>query len=77
MRSQVMKMLLLSVLAGTLFLAACSHMEGVVKEVRLNQDGNLVITKCDEKLYWNFYFVVWGESNCREEVKPRPSTPHS
>ena len=54
-------------------LSGCTHMDGVVKQVQFNKDGDLVITKCDEKLYWNFYFTAWGEENCRDEVKPKPS----
>jgi len=54
--------------------AGCTHIDGVVKQVQFNKDGDLVLTKCDEKLYWNIYFTAWGEDNCREEVKPRPAS---
>ncbi|MCX5725186.1 MAG: hypothetical protein NTX84_11885 [Nitrospirae bacterium] len=50
----------------------CSHMDGVVREISFNKDGDLVVRKCDEKIYWDFYFIVWGEGDCREEVKPAP-----
>ncbi|HLC10568.1 MAG TPA: hypothetical protein VJL56_01850 [Candidatus Bathyarchaeia archaeon] len=60
-------------LLAFLIVTGCTHMDGVVKQVQFNKDGDLVITKCDEKLYWNFYFVAWGEVNCREEVKHRLS----
>lgn len=53
--------------------AGCTHMDGFVKEVRFNKDGDLVIQKCDAKIYWNFYFVVWADGDCREEVKPKPA----
>jgi len=74
--SGLMRKCVIKALLVTLFLAGCSHMEGVVKEIKINKDGDLVIRKCDEKLYWNLYFIVWGEINCREEVKPRPSVPN-
>jgi len=48
-------------------------MDNIVKEVRFNKDGDLVVLKCDAKIFWNFYFVAWGEGDCREEVKPKPA----
>ena len=65
------------VILGLLFLVlstGCTHMDGVVKQVQFNKDGDLVLTKCDEKFYWDLYFTVWGEANCREEVRPRPAS---
>jgi hypothetical protein len=54
-------------------LVGCTHMDNIVKEVRFNKDGDLVVLKCDAKIFWNFYFVAWGEGDCREEVKPKPA----
>lgn len=49
-------------------------MDDIVTQVKYNQDGDLVVTKCDEKIYWNFYFIAWGEGDCREEIKKKPAT---
>jgi predicted small secreted protein len=57
------------------FLSACTHMDGVVKDIKLNKEGDLIVTKCDEMISWNVIFVIGSETNCRTEVKPRPSTP--
>jgi hypothetical protein len=59
----------------TVFLSACTHMGGVVKDIQLTKEGNLIVTKCDEMIFWNLYFVIGSETNCRTETKPRPSTP--
>ena len=59
----------------TTFLSACTHMDGVVKDIKLNKDGELIVTKCDEMISWNIIFVIGSETNCRTETKPRPSTP--
>ncbi len=67
---KVVVLVLLTLLVST----GCTHMDGVVKQVQFNKDGDLVITKCDEKLYWDFYFTAWGEDNCRDEVKTRPAS---
>ena len=50
-------------------IAGCSHMPGVVKDVNWDKDGNLVLRKCDERHIWAFIFVVWEETNCREEIR--------
>jgi len=57
------------------FLSACTHMDGVVKDIQLNKEGDLIVTKCDEMITWNLVFVIGSETNCRTETKPRPSTP--
>ena len=59
----------------TVFLSACTHMDGVVKDIKLTKEGDLIVTKCDEMIFWNLYFVIGSEANCRTERKPRPSTP--
>jgi hypothetical protein len=59
----------------TVFLSACTHMDGVVKDIQLNKEGDLIVTKCDEMINWNLVFVIGSETNCRTETKPRPSTP--
>jgi hypothetical protein len=62
----------LLVMAMPLFLSlGCSHMPGTVKDVSWDREGNLVVRKCDERHNWAFYFIVWEETNCREEVKKR------
>jgi hypothetical protein len=61
------KLLLLS--AGLLLLSACSHMPGTVKDVSWDRDGNLIVRKCDQRHNWAYLFLVWEETNCREEVK--------
>jgi len=25
-------------------------------------------------LYWDLYFTIWGEANCRDEVKAKPKS---
>ena len=50
-------------------------MDGVVKDIQLNKEGDLIVTKCDEMITWNLVFVIGSETNCRTETKPRPSTP--
>ena len=57
------------------FLSACTHMDGVVKDIQLNKEGDLIVTKCDEMITWNLVFAIGSETNCRTETKPRPSTP--
>jgi hypothetical protein len=52
-------------------LTGCTHMGGVVTHVSFNNDGDLVLRKCDALLYWNLVFAIWGEANCREEVKAK------
>ena len=65
----------LIILYITVFLSACTHMDGVVKDIQLNKEGDLIVMKCDEMIYWNLAFVIGSETNCRTEIKPRPSTP--
>lgn len=60
------------ILALTVFLSlasACSHMPGTVKDVNWDRDGSLIVRKCDERHVWAFLFIVWEETNCREEYK--------
>lgn len=59
----------------TILLSACTHMDGVVKDIKLNKEGDLIVTKCDEMISWNLIFVLGSETNCRTETKPRPSAP--
>ena len=68
-----MRLLMSLTLLVGLMAAGCTHMDGVIKEIKFNKDGDLVLIKCDEKVYWNLYFVAWGEDNCREDVKVKPS----
>jgi hypothetical protein len=56
-------------LVFTVTLVGCSHMPGVVKDVNWDKDGNLQLTKCDETHYWILYFLLWGETNCRQELR--------
>src|SRR5262245_46967320 len=56
-------------LVSLLVLSACTHMPGIVKDVNWDNDGNLVLRKCDSRHYWVVYFIVWAESNCRDEKK--------
>jgi uncharacterized caspase-like protein len=44
-------------------------MPGIVKDVNWDNDGNLVLRKCDSKHDWVVYFLVWHETNCRDEKK--------
>lgn len=55
-----------------LCLFGCSRIDGVVKDIRLNDQGDLLVTKCDEKIVWNFLFLAGSEANCRDEIKPAP-----
>ena len=64
-----MKRLLLALIALVSLVIGCSHMPGVIKDVNWDRDGNLVVRKCDERHVWAFLFLVWEETNCREEVK--------
>jgi hypothetical protein len=64
----------LTSLCITVFLSACTHMGGVVKDIKLTKEGDLIVTKCDEMIYWNVILVIGSETNCRKETKPRPST---
>jgi len=56
-------------LASVVALSACTHMPGIVKDVNWDNDGNLVLRKCDSRHYWVVYFIVWAETNCRDEKK--------
>ena len=64
-----MKRLLLVLIALVGLAAGCSHMPGVVKDVNWDKDGNLIVRKCDERHNWVWMFLVWEESNCREEIR--------
>ena len=63
-----MKILFL-VFVLTVTLVGCTHMPGVVKDINWDKDGNLRLTKCDQSHYWILYILIWGETNCREEVR--------
>ena len=69
----LMRKLTVTGLLCAVMLVGCTHMDGIVKEIKFNKEGDLVLTKCDEKIYWNLYFVAWGEGDCREEVKSKPA----
>lgn len=64
-----MKRLLAILALLLLVMPACSHMPGTVKDVNWDRDGNLVVRKCDQRHDWAFLFLVWEETNCREEIK--------
>lgn len=69
------KGLLLEILVIACFTTGCSH--DVVKGIKSNERGDLIVTKCEEKYLIGVGFMVGWTSNCREEVKPKPVLPTS
>jgi hypothetical protein len=48
--------------------ASCTKTYGVVTDVTPTESG-LMITKCDEYIYFNYAYILVGQGNCRTEVQ--------
>lgn len=48
--------------------ASCTKTHGVVTDVTPTESG-LMITKCDENIYFNLAYIFIGQGNCRTELQ--------
>ncbi len=48
-------------------MGACTKTAGVVTDVNPVSEG-LMVTKCDEIVYWDLYILIMGQGNCRNEI---------
>ena len=48
--------------------ASCTKTYGVVTDVTPTESG-LMITKCDEYIYFNLAYIFIGQGNCRNELQ--------
>jgi hypothetical protein len=48
--------------------ASCTKTYGVVTDVTPTESG-LMITKCDEYIYFNLAYIFIGQGNCRTELQ--------
>jgi len=63
------KFMVVCLLGLTVMLAAsCTKTYGVVTDVTPTESG-LMITKCDEYIYFNYAYILVGQGNCRTEVQ--------
>jgi len=44
--------------------ASCTKTYGVVTDVTPTESG-LMVTKCDEYMYFNYAYILIGQGNCR------------
>ena len=45
----------------------CTKTSGVVTDINASSEG-LLITKCDEIVYWDLGILIMGQGNCRNET---------
>lgn len=57
----------ISMLFLMLLYSGCTKTSGVVTDVNFHSEG-LLITKCDEILYWDLEILIIGQGNCRNEI---------
>lgn len=63
------KFMVVCLLGMMVMLAACgAKTYGVVTDVTPTESG-LMITKCDELIYFNYAYILVGQGNCRTEVQ--------
>ena len=48
----------------------CTKTAGVVTDINASSEG-LLITKCDEIVYWDLGLLIMGQGNCRNETVRR------
>jgi hypothetical protein len=48
----------------------CTKTAGVVTDVNA-VPGGLLITKCDEIVWWDYVYLAMGQGNCRNEMIKR------
>ena len=48
--------------------ASCTKTYGVVTDVTPTESG-LMVTKCDEYIYFNYAYILVGQGNCRNELQ--------
>jgi len=64
----LLKLGLVSVLLLIFF--ACTKTSGVVTDINATSEG-LMVTKCDEIVYWDLALLIMGQGNCRNETVRR------
>jgi hypothetical protein len=65
----VYKFMMIGLLGLVVMLAAsCTKTYGVVTDVTPTESG-LMITKCDEYVYFNLAYIFIGQGNCRTELQ--------
>lgn len=64
------KYFILKILVIMCLTSGCSH--DAVTGVKLNENGDLIITKCESKYLTAIYLMFSWTSSCRDEVKPKP-----
>lgn len=52
---------------AVLLLCSCTKTAGVVTDVHPIPDG-LLVTKCDEIVYWDLEILIVGQGNCHTET---------
>ena len=45
----------------------CTKTAGVVTDINASSEG-LIVTKCDEIVYWDLEILIMGQGNCRNET---------
>jgi len=53
-----------------LLIPGCTKTAGVVTDVNFTSEG-LVVTKCDEIVYWDLEILIMGQGNCQNETVRR------
>ena len=48
-------------------MGGCTKTAGVVTDVNPVPEG-LLVTKCDEIVYWDLALLIMGQGNCRNEI---------
>jgi len=67
-RRRITTALKLALVGILLFVSSsCTKTAGVVTDVNFHSEG-LMVTKCDEMVYWDLGILIMGQGNCRNEV---------
>lgn len=53
-----------------LIFLGCTKTAGVVTDINASSEG-LIVTKCDEIVYWDLEILLVGQGNCRNETVRR------
>jgi len=64
---QVTHFPIFSMLFLMLLFGGCTKTSGVVTDVNFHSEG-LLVTKCDEILYWDLGILIVGQGNCRNDI---------
>jgi len=63
------KFMVIGLLGLTVMLgASCTKTYGVVTDVTPTENG-LMVTKCDEYIYFNYTYILIGQGNCRTTLQ--------